>query len=68
MSETLYLGLRTQAGVAEAGFRAHFGCGVAEAFPQAVARLQPWLRYAGGCWRMSAAGWLLYDRLIQEFL
>lgn len=68
MSETLYLGLRTRAGVADAGFRARFGCGVAEAYPQAVARLRPWLRLEEGCWRLTVDGWLLYDRLIQEFL
>jgi oxygen-independent coproporphyrinogen-3 oxidase len=68
MSEFLYLGLRTAAGVAENDFRAHFGCGVAEAYPQAVGRLRPWLTLIAGRWRMSPDGWLLYDRLVQEFL
>jgi oxygen-independent coproporphyrinogen-3 oxidase len=68
MSETLYLGLRTRMGVDEAAFRDRFGCGVAGAYPQAVRRLQPWLSNEAGCWRLSLPGWLLYDRLIQEFL
>jgi oxygen-independent coproporphyrinogen-3 oxidase len=68
MSETLYLGLRTRAGVDDAEFRARFGCGVAEAFPQAVVQLRPWLVLEEGHWRLTLAGWLLYDRLIQAFL
>ncbi len=68
MSETLYLGLRTRAGVNDAAFRSGFGCGVAEAFPQAVMQLQPWLALEEGNWRLTVAGWLLYDRLIQQFL
>ncbi|MCM2264797.1 MAG: radical SAM family heme chaperone HemW [Desulfuromonadales bacterium] len=68
MSEMLYLGLRTRSGVEDAAFRAGFGRGVAEAFPQAVERLRPWLVFEEGNWRMTVAGWLIYDRLIQEFL
>jgi oxygen-independent coproporphyrinogen-3 oxidase len=68
LSETLYLGLRTADGVSDQTFRQRFGCSVAEAFPQAVAKLQPWLDGSAGHWRMTVAGWLLYDRLIQEFL
>jgi oxygen-independent coproporphyrinogen-3 oxidase len=68
MSETLYLGLRTRAGVDDAAFRTRFGHGVAEAFPGAVERLRPWLEPAAGYWRLTVDGWLLYDRLIQAFL
>ena len=68
MAETLYLGLRTRAGVSEAAFRERFACGVAEAYPTAVDRLRPWLALIDGEWRLTVAGWLLYDRLIQEFL
>jgi oxygen-independent coproporphyrinogen-3 oxidase len=68
MSETLYLGLRTAAGVDDAAFRARFGCGMAEAYPAAVKKLQQWLVLENGCWRLTVDGWLLYDRLIQEFL
>jgi oxygen-independent coproporphyrinogen-3 oxidase len=68
MSETLYLGLRTRRGVAAATFRERFGCGVDEAYPAAVKKLQPWLVRADERWQLTVAGWLLYDRLIQEFL
>jgi oxygen-independent coproporphyrinogen-3 oxidase len=68
MAETLYLGLRIRDGVADEEFRRRFGCGVAEAFPQAMAELRPWLALAEGRWRMTVDGWLLYDRLIQAFL
>lgn len=68
MSETLYLGLRTSRGVDDADFHIRFGCTVAEAFPAEVAQLRPWLALEEGCWRISVAGWLLYDRLIQAFL
>jgi oxygen-independent coproporphyrinogen-3 oxidase len=68
MAETLYLGLRVRDGVADEAFRRRFGCGVAEAFPQAIAELRPWLALAEGRWRMTVDGWLLYDRLIQAFL
>jgi len=68
LSEALYLGLRTAAGVAENALRARFGTGLHQAFPDAVARLTPWLSQRGDRWVMNVAGWLLYDRLIQEFL
>lgn len=68
MSETLYLGLRTAAGVDDSAFRARFGVGVAEAYPAAVGRLQPWLSQSDRHWRLTVAGWLLFDRLVQEFL
>jgi oxygen-independent coproporphyrinogen-3 oxidase len=68
MSETLYLGLRTGDGVDDAAFAARFGCGVGEAFPGAIRRLERWLRCIDGRWRLSVDGWLLFDRLIQEFL
>jgi oxygen-independent coproporphyrinogen-3 oxidase len=68
MRETLYLGLRTRAGVSDEDFSASFGCGVAAAFPAAVNRLRSWLTKEAGSWQLSLPGWLLYDRLIQEFL
>jgi oxygen-independent coproporphyrinogen-3 oxidase len=68
MSETLYLGLRTRQGLTDADFAARFGGSVAEAFPEAVAQLRPWLGQEEGCWRLTVDGWLLYDRLIQAFL
>lgn len=68
MAETLYLGLRTAEGVSEAEFRARFGCGVAEAFPGAVAQSADHLGLRDGRWRLSPAGWLLFDHLILPFL
>ena len=67
MSEVLYLGLRTREGVDDAAFRRQFGRGVAEAYPRAIETLRPWLHQEAGCWRLTVDGWLLYDRLIQEF-
>lgn len=68
MAETLYLGLRTAEGVSEAEFCARFGCGVAEAFPRAVAQSADHLGLRDGRWRLSPAGWLLFDHLILAFL
>lgn len=68
MAETLYLGLRTRAGVSEAAFRERFGSGVAEAFPSAVARCGARLRLVDGYWRFDLDGWLVYDHLISHFL
>jgi len=68
MSETLYLGLRTAAGVSEAAFAERFGVGVAAAFPAAMARCGERLRLVDGCWRFDLDGWLLYDHLIAHFL
>ena len=69
MAETLYLGLRTAAGVDEAAFCARFGCGVAAAFPAAVRRCGERLTLHGdGRWRFDLAGWLLFDHLITPFL
>jgi len=67
MKETLYLGLRTAQGVCERSFRMRFGVGVREAFPEAVDRLGKNLCLEEGWWRMRVEGWLIYDRLIQEF-
>jgi oxygen-independent coproporphyrinogen III oxidase len=68
MAETLYLGLRTAAGVCEEDFRARFGLGVAEAFPQAVQRAGSHLSLREGYWRLDVGGWLLYDYFISAFL
>jgi len=68
MSETLYLGLRTRRGVSDDEFHQRFGCGVAAAFPEAVAELGDRLQHEAGSWSFSPASWLFYDRLIQAFL
>ncbi|WP_305044982.1 radical SAM family heme chaperone HemW [Geoalkalibacter sp.] len=66
--ETLYLGLRTRSGVAEADLRARFGRGLREAFPAAPRRCAPHLEFSQGRWRFTPRGWLLYDHLISAFL
>ncbi len=68
MSETLYLGLRTAEGVDDRAFCHRFGVTVAEAFPLAIERCGRHLRLIDGKWRMNLAGWLIFDRLILEFL
>ena len=68
MSETLYLGLRTEEGVDETSFRRRFGLGVAEAFPEGVGRAGARLTLAQGRWRLDLDGWLLFDHLISRFL
>ncbi|BCR06979.1 coproporphyrinogen III oxidase [Desulfuromonas versatilis] len=68
MAETLYLGLRTAQGVDEKRFRERFGCGVADAFPEALARTAGQLRLEQGRWQMGLSGWLVYDHLISAFL
>ncbi|MFA5515631.1 MAG: radical SAM family heme chaperone HemW [Desulfuromonadales bacterium] len=68
MAETLYLGLRTAAGVDEAAFRRRFGGGVAESFPAAVRHAGQHLQLTAGAWRFDLSGWLLYDHLISPFL
>lgn len=68
MAETLYLGLRTAEGVSEAEFCARFGLGVGEAFTAAVAQTGKYLTLRDGRWRLSPAGWLLFDHLITPFL
>lgn len=68
MAETLYLGLRTAAGVDDQRFRQRFGLGVAEAFPQAVEKTADHLQFAAGHWSFDLDGWLLYDHLVSSFL
>jgi len=68
MSETLYLGLRTAAGVSETDFCRRFGVGVAAAFPEALQHCGPRLRCSDGRWTFDLQGWLLYDHLIAFFL
>lgn len=68
MAETLYLGLRTAAGIDDLRFRQRFGTGVAQAFPKAVETTAKHLRLQSGQWSFDLAGWLLYDHLITPFL
>ncbi|HXV22505.1 MAG TPA: radical SAM family heme chaperone HemW [Desulfuromonadales bacterium] len=68
MAETLYLGLRTAAGVDDDRFRQRFGLRVAEAFPAAIEKAGRHLRLKDGFWTFDLDGWLLYDHLITPFL
>lgn len=68
MAETLYLGLRTVAGISDAAFSRHFGRSIAEVFPGAIARCGERLHHADGFWFFDLQGWLLYDHLIANFL
>jgi oxygen-independent coproporphyrinogen-3 oxidase len=68
MAETMYLGLRTAEGVAEADFLRDFGAGVSIAFPEAVTRCGSHLKLRDGRWRMDLPGWLIYNHLIEGFL
>jgi len=67
MSETLYLGLRTAAGVAEDAFAARFGVTLGEVFGAARRHCGERLQTDAGRWRLDLEGWLLYDHLIQHF-
>ncbi|WP_429884845.1 radical SAM family heme chaperone HemW [Geoalkalibacter halelectricus] len=67
MAETLYLGLRTRAGVEIAEFQRRFGCTPAQAFPQALRRIASHLRPEPGRLCLGVDGWLLYDHLIEAF-
>lgn len=68
LSETVYLALRTRRGVVDSELQQHFGCTLSEAFPEAVAACSQWLVNDTGRWSMTPSGWLLFDRLIQQFL
>lgn len=68
LSETIYLGLRTAAGISDTMLIRNFGTSLGDAYPQAVARLAPWLRRHNERWTFNHAGWLLFDRLIEPFL
>ncbi len=67
MFETLYLGLRTAAGVDDDLFKKRFGVSVEAAWPEAVARCGELLSRAGGRWRLSLDGWLLFNTLLARF-
>ncbi len=68
MAETLYLGLRTAEGVAEAEFAARFGSGFRDAFGPALEQSPDYLYQTPGRLQFSLAGWLLFDHLILPFL
>lgn len=68
MSETVYLALRTSLGIEDKLFVSRYGKELSEVFPAAVKQLGAYLHHIDGRWQLTLEGWLLYDRLIQEFL
>ena len=68
LRETLYLALRTRAGITDSELLKTFGCTLEQAFPDAVKSCQPWLANESGRWSFTPAGWLLFDHLILHFL
>jgi len=68
MGETLYLGLRTAAGVDDAVFRRRFQISVQQAYSGAVRKCAGHLVLEEGCWRLDNAGWLLFNSVISNFL
>jgi len=68
MAETLYLGLRTAAGVDDAAFRRRFQISVQQAYPEAVRKCADHLVLEEGCWRLDTDGWLLFNSLLMHFL
>ena len=67
MVETVYLALRTAAGVDGETFRRQFGTRFEQAFGPAVEALTGRLGAKAGSWRFSPVDWLVYDHLIGEF-
>ncbi len=68
MAETLYLGLRTAAGVDAAAFGERFSASLAEAFGPARHQTSGYLRETRDHWRLTLEGWLIFDYLILPFL
>ena len=68
MSETVYLGRRTAAGVDGRVFRERFGTTLEEAFAEAAQACGETLQSNAHHWRFTLDGWLLFDHLIQPFL
>ncbi|MBW6508668.1 MAG: radical SAM family heme chaperone HemW [Desulfuromonadales bacterium] len=67
MIETLYLALRTSAGVDPVAFEERFGESLQRAFPTAMARLQASLVCSGERIMLPPQHWLIYDHLIKAF-
>lgn len=68
LRETIYLGLRTISGLADTQLQKRFGDSLQNQFPDAIKRCRPWLIHKDDRWFFKPKGWLIYDRLIQEFL
>jgi oxygen-independent coproporphyrinogen-3 oxidase len=67
MIETVYLALRTSAGVDLADFEQRFGEPLPLAFPRAFAQLQESLECTRGRIVLPPEHWLIYDHLIASF-
>ncbi len=68
LGETIYLALRTRRGIADADLQQRFGCSLADQFPAAIEACGQWLENDAGRWFLTPSGWLLFDRLILNFL
>ena len=70
MAETMMMGLRLNAGVADASFRERFGEGIADAFPGPAAECIDLglLEWAGGALRLTEQGRLLGNEAFSRFV
>lgn len=70
MAETMMMGLRLNAGVDDGEFRARFGEGIADAFPEAVRECVDLglLEWASGALRLTEHGRLLANEAFQRFV
>ena len=70
MAETMMMGLRLNAGVADASFRERFGEGIADAFPDPAAECIDLglLEWAGGAFRLTEQGRLLGNEAFSRFV
>jgi oxygen-independent coproporphyrinogen-3 oxidase len=70
MSETVYLALRTKAGLDPNRFGKKFNRSFNETFAKALKKTEPYLEIDDptGCYRLNLSGWLIYDHLISHFL
>ena len=70
MAETMMMGLRLNAGVADASFRERFGEGIADAFPGPTAECIDLglLEWAGGALRLTERGRLLGNEAFSRFV
>jgi putative oxygen-independent coproporphyrinogen III oxidase len=67
MIETVYLALRTAAGVDREAFHRRFATRFEQVFEPAIGALAGRLHQVDGYWKFSPADWLVYDYLIGEF-
>ena len=68
MREYVYLALRTSTGVNLQEFQQKFGVPFALIFPTAIDKVKKYLQFNKDTCHFNAAGWLIYDHLISNFL